>query len=61
VVSVEDPEVGVLGDDRDDFSGVTGADAQALPGDHDHAVARDAPFGSGRWWEHAGNPRALGR
>ncbi|MEU4526084.1 WD40 repeat domain-containing protein [Amycolatopsis sp. NPDC024027] len=34
-LAVEDPEVGVLGDDGDDPSGVAGADAQALPGDHD--------------------------
>ena len=36
-----DAEVGVLDVDGDDLPGVGGADAQALAGDHDDAVAGD--------------------
>lgn len=51
VVTVEDAEVGVFDQDRDDLSGMSGGDAQSLASDHDHAVAGDAAFGalSGAW------------
>lgn len=45
---VQDPVVGVLDDDGDQFSGVTLAELDALPVDHDLAVGVDAPLGLDR-------------